>query len=178
MGLAMVHGIVERFGGGITVESRPGKGTVFTVYLPIAGREDLEQKQEAETLPRGTEHILLVDDEEQIVRLGGKMLEGLGYAVTVRTSSREALALFHENPEVFDLIVTDATMPGMRGDRLAAEMMKIRPDIPVILCTGYSKTISGDTARTMGIRAVAYKPIVKAELAGTVRRVLDEVRQT
>ena len=115
-----------------------------------------------------------MDDEAPIAKMEGQTLEGLGYTVSIRTSSIEALELFRSKSNDFDLVITDMTMPNMTGDELAVEMMKIRPDIPVILCTGFSKKISDDSIATIGIRAVAYKPIVKADLARTVRKVLDD----
>ena len=119
---------------------------------------------EPEQLPTGTERILFVDDEAPIAKMGSQVLERLGYSVTTRTSSMEALELFQSKPNDFDLVVTDMTMPNMTGDKLAVELMKIRPDIPVILCTGYSKKISDETASEIGIKAFAYKPVVKADL--------------
>ena len=137
-------------------------------------KRKIQRKYESEQLPTGTERILMVDDEAPIAKTGSQMLEGLGYAVTTRTSSLEALELFSAKPTDFDLVVTDMTMPNMTGDKLAVELMKIRPDIPVILCTGYSKNVSDETAFEIGIKDFAYKPVVKADLAKTVRRVLDE----
>ena len=120
---------------------------------------------------------MFVDDEAPIAKMGSQILERLGYSVTTRTSSIEALELFQAKPNDFDLVVTDMTMPNMTGDKLAVELMKIRPDIPVILCTGYSKKISDETASEIGIKAFAYKPVVKADLAKTVRKVLDEAKE-
>ncbi len=133
---------------------------------------------ERRDLPLGNENILFVDDEAPIAKMGGKVLENLGYIVTTRTSSVEALELFRSKPQAFDLIVTDMTMPNMTGDKLAVELMKIRPDIPVVLCTGYSKKISEKNAAEIGIKAFVYKPIVKADLAKTVRKVLDEANRS
>jgi two-component system cell cycle sensor histidine kinase/response regulator CckA len=124
-------------------------------------------------MPSGNERILFVDDELTIAKMGNQILERLGYAVTTRTSSIEALELFQAKPDDFDLVITDMTMPNMTGDKLAIELMKIRPDIPVILCTGYSKKISDEIAAEIGIKAFAYKPVVKVDLAKTVRKVLD-----
>jgi CheY-like chemotaxis protein len=123
----------------------------------------------------GTERILLVDDEEAIVRLETLMLERLGYIVTARTSSIEALAAFKVNPAQFDLVLTDMTMPNMTGTQLARELISIRPDIPVIICTGFSEKISEDNAAAMGIKGFLMKPVVKSEIAKVVRRVLDAV---
>jgi CheY-like chemotaxis protein len=177
MGLAMVKGVVESYGGKITVDSQLGKGTVFTLYLPITKKRSDQKAYEPEKLPTGTEHILFVDDEAPIAKMSSQMLERLGYLVSTRTSSIEALELFQSKPYDFDLVVTDMTMPNLTGDKLAIELMKISPDIPVILCTGYSKKISGETASEIGIKAFVYKPVVKADLAKTVRKVLDEARE-
>jgi len=174
MGLAVVKGIVEKSDGKILVESNMGEGTAFRVYLPITKKRQVKRIYESETLPFGTERILYVDDEAPIAKMGRRNLEGLGYTVITRTSSVEALELFRSKPNDFDLVITDMTMPNMTGDELAIELMKIRRDIPVVLCTGYSKNISDESAAEIGIKAFAYKPIVKADLAKTVRKVLDE----
>ena len=139
MGLAMVHGIVEVYGGKITVDSELGKGTVFSIYLPTTKKRDAYQPYEEERLPSGRERILFVDDEPPIGKMSSQIFERLGYSVTVCDSSMEALALFKAKPNDFDLVITDMTMPNMTGDKLAVELMKIRPDIPVILCSGYTK---------------------------------------
>ena len=141
MGLALVHGIVESYGGKITVDSELGKGTVFSIYLPITKKREDHRPYEKEKLPSGTERILFVDDELPIAKMGSQILERLGYQVTVRTSSVEALELFRSKPDDFDLVITDMTMPNMTGDELAMELIAFRSDIPVILCTGYSKKI-------------------------------------
>jgi len=176
MGLAVVQGIVEKGDGKIIVERRPDKGTRFCVYLPVTKKRLVQQLPETEQLPSGTERILFVDDEAPIAEMGRKMLESLGYSVTIRTNSIDALELFRQKPDDFDLVITDMTMPNMTGDVLAVQLMAVRTDIPVILCTGYSKKISGDSAAEIGIKAFAFKPIVKADLAKTVRDVLDKIR--
>jgi CheY-like chemotaxis protein len=176
MGLAIAHGIVESYGGRITVQSRLGKGTTFTLYLPVTGKRTALRSHAPEALPSGTERILLVDDEDYIVKLGSKILQRLGYSVTTRTSSLEALELFRAKPDAFDLLITDMSMPNMTGDRLSIEVLNIRPHLPIILCTGYSQKMSEEAASEIGIQAFAYKPMVKAELAKTVRRVLDEAQ--
>jgi len=178
MGLAMVHGIVESYGGKILVDGKQGQGTLFTIYLPATRKRQEHRPYQSEELPAGTERILFVDDEAPIAKMGGQALEGLGYTVSIRTSSIEALELFRTKPNAFDLVITDTTMPNMTGDRLAIELMKIRFDIPIILCTGYSKKISDESAVEIGIKAFAYKPVVKADLAKTVRKVLDESKDT
>ena len=174
MGLAVAHGIVENYGGQITVDSKIGKGTCFTIYLPISKKRKVHTPSEKEDLPLGNENILFVDDEAPIAKMGSKALEQLGYTVTTRTSSVETLKLFKSKPQAFDLVITDMTMPNMTGDKMATEMMNIRSDIPVILCTGYSKKISKESAADIGIKALVYKPVVKADLAKTVRKVLDK----
>ncbi|MFZ2633013.1 MAG: ATP-binding protein [Desulfosalsimonadaceae bacterium] len=173
LGLAVVHGIVKTYGGEITVDSEMGKGTVFSVYLPVIKNAVEARAVESQNLPSGTERVLIVDDEVPIVKFVGMILKRLGYRVTLQTGSKEALSLFQSDPRAFDAVVTDMTMPNMTGDLLALELMKIRPDIPVILCTGYSNKISEDIAAEIGIRAFAFKPIVKADLAKTLRKVLD-----
>ena len=175
LGLAVVYGIVQECGGGITVESRPGRGSTFSVYFPATEKEGLPPSEAGrEQLPSGRERILFVDDEPPIARLGRRYLERLGYTVTVQESSEEALALFREDAAQFDLVVTDMTMPRMTGDELAAEILAIRPDMPVILCTGYSSRVSESRAREIGVRAFVMKPLTQSELAHTVRRLLDE----
>ena len=173
MGLATVHGIVESYNGKITVHSAPGKGTCFTIYLPVTSERNTLHSHEPGKLPKGDEKILFIDDEVPIAKMGRQMLKRLGYSVTTHTSSIEALELFRATPDDFDLVITDMTMPNMTGDELAIELMKIRPDIPVIICTGYSKKISNESAAHMGIKAIAYKPMVKKDLAIIIRKVLD-----
>lgn len=174
MGLAVVQGIVESYGGKIFVDSQLGKGTTFSVFLPIVSKRSDLMPETRFDLPSGTEHILLVDDELPIVKMGSQIMERLGYRVTTRTSSIEALALFRSKPDEFDLVISDMTMPNMTGDKLAVEMMRIRPEIPVILCTGYSKTISENHALELGIKAFVYKPMVRKDLANVIRAVLDQ----
>jgi signal transduction histidine kinase/CheY-like chemotaxis protein len=174
LGLATVQGTVKKYGGTITAESKPGKGTVFTVLLPATKKPEHTKPDETEDLPHGSERILFVDDEVSIVKINHQILAGLGYNVTARTSSIEALEIFQSNPNDFDLVITDMTMPNLTGDKLATELMKIRPDIPVMICTGYSKNVSSEKASELGIRAFAYKPLERADLAKMIRKVLDE----
>jgi len=173
LGLAVVHGIVKSYGGRVKVESKLGEGTIFTICLPITKNRSIKRAYVPEQLPTGTERILYVDDEAAIAKMAKQTLERLGYLITTRTNSIEALELFQMNPNDFDLVITDMTMPNMTGSKLAIELMKIRPDIPVILCTGYSKQISDETASEIGIKAFAYKPMVIADIAKTVRKVLE-----
>lgn len=173
LGLSVVHGIVKGLNGEITVASELGRGSTFTVYLPILEKSVEFKPTTVEIPPVGNETVLLVDDDASIVNMCQQMLVSLGYTVTKRTSSIEALELFKNRPDDFDLVLTDMTMPNITGDRLAIELMKIRPDIPVILCTGYSRKISEENAAKIGIKAFVMKPFVKIELAKTVRKVLD-----
>ena len=173
MGLAVVHGIVKGLGGGIAVQSAPEKETVFDVYLPTIQESILDPSPRSTSLPTGSEHILFVDDEPALVELGKKTLENLGYRVSTCHGSVDALALFRTKGEHIDLVVTDMTMPKMTGDKLAQKLMDIRPDIPIIICTGFSNRISDKRAAEMGIRAFLLKPVVMEKLARIVRSVLD-----
>lgn len=175
LGLSVVHGIVGSLGGAVTVESEPGIGSTFHVYLPVIERKATsEEIQDAVPLPRGTEQVLLVDDEQSIVEAVKSVLEHFGYRVTARTSSVEALEVFRSDSERFDLVITDQTMPNLTGVELATEIMKINPGIPVILCTGFSELIDEEKARAMGIRSYVMKPIVTRQIMGTIRRLLDD----
>jgi two-component system, cell cycle sensor histidine kinase and response regulator CckA len=173
MGLSIAHGIVKSHGGDITVESGLGKGTTFQVLFPRY-EEDIPRVAAQPVHPtRKTERILFVDDERTVANVMQLMLEKLGYKVSARTSSIEALEAFRNNPHGFDLVITDMTMPHMTGKDLAKEIMGIRSDIPIILCTGFSEQIDEQKAMAMGIRAYVMKPIEMAEIARTIREVLD-----
>ncbi len=173
IGLAMVHGIVESYGGKIDLTSELGQGTCFDIYLPIIEKSQQSELPTAENIPKGKERILLVDDEVAIVKMADRSLSRLGYQVTTRTSSIDALELFQTKPNDFDLIITDYAMPNMTGDTFSEEIIQIRKGIPIILCTGYSKKISEETAKEIGIQAFIHKPIIQSELAKTIRYVLD-----
>ncbi|HEX2964401.1 MAG TPA: MASE3 domain-containing protein [Syntrophorhabdaceae bacterium] len=174
MGLAVVYGIVKSFHGDISVHSTPGHGTVFQIYLPRATADESFETDVAITLPGGTESILLVDDEETLVELGKRMLERMGYKVTATTSSAEALRIFTEKPKFFDLVITDHTMPELTGMRLAEQLLGMQPDLPIILCTGFSESLKPEAVKNAGIREYLMKPLSKRELSIAVRRVLDE----
>ncbi|MEW6518693.1 MAG: PAS domain S-box protein [Thermodesulfobacteriota bacterium] len=177
MGLAVVHGIVASLGGAVKVYSDPGHGASFHIMLPLAGNRQSghEAGSEKAALPSGRqEHILLVDDDQAITVMLEKMLTGLGYQVTARTDSLEALAVFQAEPEKFRLLISDQTMPKMTGAELANAILKIRPGLPIILCTGFSQTVSSEMAKYIGIREYLTKPLMKKELAVVVRRLLDE----
>lgn len=173
LGMAVVHGIVKSHNGIIKANSKPEKGTTVHVFFPIIDKEANSEKESPIPLPYGKEHILFIDDEPALTDLGKQMLIKLGYEVVTRSNSVEALELFRINPGLFDLVITDITMPNMTGDRLAKELLKIRPDIPIILCTGYSARISKENAKELGITAFAMKPLVMQDLAIVVRKVLD-----
>jgi len=174
MGLAVVYGIVKAHYGAITVSSEPGKGSTFTIYLPrYESHERSEQTQGRLTLG-DNQRILFVDDEEDLVELGEYMLKRLGYQVVGTTDSADALNAFEKDPRAFDLVITDQTMPNLTGALLTKRIKAIRPDIPIILCTGHNEMISPEEARSIGIAAYLAKPLSKVELAETVRRALDE----
>ena len=175
LGLAVVHGIVTRHHGAIAVRSAPGEGATFDIYLPKVERDVGEAIGGPMQVPRGTERILFVDDEPSLVMLAERMLERLGYTVTSCTNSLEALELFRSAPDTFDLVVTDMTMPGLTGDRLAREVLAIRPGMPVVLCTGYSELITEEQALDIGIRRFVMKPLAMREFCVSVREAIDGV---
>jgi len=172
LGLAVVQGIIKSHNGAVTVESAVGQGSTFHLYLPIIQGNVKTDEAASAPLPMGQERVLLVDDEQPLVEIGKQMLERLGYTVTARTSSVEALALFKAQPDRFDLVITDIVMPNMAGERLAEKLMDIRADIPVILCTGYSEKFTRKHASAMGVRSFLMKPLLMQDLANTVKQAL------
>jgi C4-dicarboxylate-specific signal transduction histidine kinase/ActR/RegA family two-component response regulator len=174
MGLSVAHGIIQDHGGNITVENFPGQGVTFHVYLPVITEQMKNGPQKKDDLlPRGDEHILFVDDEPPLTKIGKQMLERLGYTVIDVTDSSEALSMVKSDPDRFDLIITDLTMPSMTGTMLAKEVLRIRPDLPIIISTGYSGELTDEAMKSSGIRALLMKPLLKKEMAITVRKVLD-----
>ncbi len=171
LGLSVVNGIVKQHAGYITVTSEPEKGAIFTVYIPQTTEEPPRDAATREDIPVGNEWVLFVDDEEALTEVGQELLEDLGYRVMVTTSSVEALAAFKASP--FDIVITDQTMPDMTGIELAKEILAVKPDMPIIMCTGFSYVVDANKAEAAGIRAFAMKPLTKREIARTIRKVLD-----
>jgi PAS domain S-box-containing protein len=175
MGLSVVHGIVQSHGGSITVKSELGKGSIFNVFLPrIQSEAPQSETKTSLPAPTGNERILFVDDEKVLMDFGKELLEQLGYEVTARTSSIEALETFRAQPNRFDLVITDMTMPNITGVELAKKLMNIRSDIPIILCTGFSETVTQEKAEAVGIREFLLKPLSARDLAETVRKALGD----
>jgi CheY-like chemotaxis protein len=174
LGLSIVHGIIKSYEGEITVKSQPGQGTCFTIWIPLVEAEAKDQAPEPAPLPLGTERILFVDDEPFIIEISRQILERLGYRVDTNTDPLSALERFKRDPGQYDLVITDMTMPKMTGDRLAAELMMIRPEIPVLLCTGFSERMTEAAALKMGIKGFIMKPMALAEIAQKIRKALGD----
>ena len=176
LGLSVVHGIVKSYKGRIDITSETGKGTVVKIYFPTIPKPDVvDLPPDDQPIKSGNENILLVDDEPEIVNLGILMLERSGYKVTGKTDSTQALELFRSNPHGFDLVISDMTMPSLLGTELAREMIKIRNDIPILICTGFSERLDKETPESLGIKGYINKPVLMKELTTKVREILDEV---
>ncbi|MCP3901481.1 MAG: response regulator, partial [Desulfobacteraceae bacterium] len=175
MGLSVVHGIVTNMKGTIVVDSKPKKGTKFNVYLPVEKHlvEDEQIISSKTEIQTGSEHILLVDDEEEILEMEEEMLERLGYQITSLHNSLEALKIFKANPDQFDMVITDMSMPNISGDKLATELIKIHPTIPIIICTGFNDTMTKQKAESLGVKGFLFKPIIMKKLSQKIREVLD-----
>jgi signal transduction histidine kinase/CheY-like chemotaxis protein len=174
MGLSVIHGIVKGYEGDVQVKSRPGEGATFDIYIPRTAkpvREDIETP--SGPVPRGSERILLVEDEAQTAAMLQRILGGLGYRAEAFTDPETALSAFRRDPSAADLVITDLTMPKMTGDILVQQMLAVRPDLPVILCTGFSAAIDEKTALSLGVRKLVLKPVDKHKLAVIIRQVLD-----
>lgn len=178
LGLSIVHGIIKDHGGSIQVQSEVGIGTTFNIFFPIADSVSKMESKKVEELPFGNESILLVDDEKALIDIGRDLLVRLGYQVETRASSVDAIEAFRSNPQKYDLIISDITMPKITGDEMALTMKTIRPGIPIILCTGFSNRLDEQSLETLGISAILMKPIIYSDLAGTVRRALDSAKRT
>jgi CheY-like chemotaxis protein len=179
-GLSVVQNIVDEYAGTIVIHSYPGKGTTVDIFLPRAGRaekprSDTPAPPEPEATAQNTgKTIMLVDDEKAIRQIYEEFLKGHGYDMRLFENGAEALNAFEADPEGVDLVVTDMTMPELTGDRLAAKMLKIRPDIPIVMWCGFSEDISEDTAIQMGIKKYIQKPVSPRELLQEIRQILDE----
>ncbi|BHH83174.1 transporter substrate-binding domain-containing protein [Desulforhopalus sp. 52FAK] len=174
IGMAVVHGIVERHGGIIIADSKLNQGSTFTMFFPEHDGPHELHTDELPSLPAGNgENILFVDDEPSITQLGKRHLESLGYRVVITTDPIRALELVRKNPNMYDLIISDMAMPNMTGKQLILEILSIRKDIPTIICTGYSANFSDKDAKEIGVHAFLMKPLIKSELAITIRKVLD-----
>ncbi len=175
LGLAVVFGIIKEHQGDIKVYSETGKGTIFKIYLPLIKKSgETVSADQVQKIRTGTERILLVDDEISVAKLESQMLSRFGYQVTAKTDCSEALNEFKANPDNFDLVITDMTMPIMTGDQFAREILSIKPDIPIIICTGFSERVNKEQAELIGVRGFLMKPVLKSEMARMVRKVLDE----
>ncbi len=174
MGLAVVHGIVRDYQGAVAVYSEVGKGTTFTIFLPRGPSQEIETQSPAESLPKRSERILLVDDDEAQVLSMQSMLKRIGHRVLSKTDPEAAIEVFRKNPARFDLVITDQTMPKLTGEQLAREILRLRPDLPIILCTGFSTKVDAGEAHAMGIRGFLMKPFSIREMAAAIDQALKK----
>jgi CheY-like chemotaxis protein len=174
MGLTVVHGIIKAHEGAIRVQSEVDKGSEFQVYLPRVGKTPAVGVSEGKIAENGKEDILFVDDEEWLVEMWQEILGALGFRVTATTSSQEALEIFRRDPQAFDLVITDQTMPHLTGLELAQEVLSLRPQLPIILCTGFSELVTPEKAKKAGIREYIMKPLSISELTGAISRALGQ----
>jgi len=172
MGLSVVHGIVKSLYGMVSVESEPGEGTTFSVLLPVAQPVDEPAVARETATPHGNERILFVDDEPSIVAFSRELLGSLGYRVSAYLSSTKALEAFAAAPGAYDLVITDMTMPELTGEALAGKLRELRPDVPVILCTGFSERMNAEKARRLGVNGFLEKPYTASQIAMVLRAVL------
>jgi CheY-like chemotaxis protein len=179
MGLAVVHGIVKKHGGAVTVQSEPGKGSTFQVYFPGTEKESIPDKDMILPgfVPKGHERILFVDDEEGVGDIVKHMLEHLGYQVAVKFNGLEALKLFKSDPDQFDMVITDMIMPRMTGTELAQEILNIKPGLPVIICTGYGEKVCEAELQSLNIESLLIKPLNRQQIAQIIRRTLDKNKE-
>jgi CheY-like chemotaxis protein len=176
MGLSVVHGIVQSCGGSISVESEVGRGTTFQIHLPRVLGEVEQDLADRGSIAGGNERILVVDDEDAQAQTVRIMLEHLGYKAAAESNSVKALEILRGDPEAFDLVITDQEMPHLSGAQLAEAVLRLRPDIPIVLCTGFSEIIDEDVASSMGIRVFILKPYSVREMAEAVRKALGSRR--
>jgi CheY-like chemotaxis protein len=174
LGLSVVHGIINNYGGAITVDSTPGEGTTFTIFLPKYGLSTITSDKMNKKLVRGDEHIMFVDDEPEITYMGKKMLENLGYRVTIKSESPAALEEFLKNPRGYDLVVTDQNMPQMKGTEMVSKMKDVMPDLKIVIITGYADNLSEKEIARYGISEVILKPMVLDDFSKIIRKVLDQ----
>ncbi len=174
-GLSIVHSIVQSHGGFVKVQSEPGRGSTFSVYFPVieGPAKNATETPKTVSIPGGNEQILVVDDDDALADVGKSIFESLGYRVVAVTDPVEAFRIFKDNPNDFDLIFTDLAMPRMPGDELTTEVRSIRQDIPIIICSGLTQSLTADRVKELGINAVMNKPLLKKDMAMIVRKVLD-----
>ena len=174
LGMSVVHGILKSHNSMITVDSEPGQGSTFTVYMPVLDKVHLKQSKRKGHLPSGSEKILLVDDEIKLIEASKEMLNKLGYKVFEHTNPHDCLAMIKKAPMSFDLVISDLTMPEMTGTELIREIFKIRPDMPVIILTGYVNETQQDEIETLGINKVIHKPVTMSKMASAIREALGK----